>query len=146
MSDSNDLQRNKELVGRCIEEIWNGGRTERIPAFIHPSFRRHHPRNADFDVYGQRGFSVWVSEVRSALPDIHLAVELQFAEEDRVMLHLRGTGTHQGELYGLAASGKALDFTVTGLVRLADELIAECWIIPDELGVRQQLGDIPSFG
>jgi predicted ester cyclase len=143
MSNGNDMERNKEVVRRSIEEVWNGGRAELIPEMVHSSFRRHHERNPDLDAYGQEGFAAWVSAVRSALPDVHLEVDLLFAENDRVMLHLRGTGTNRGELCGLPASGTQIRFTLTGVVRIADGKIAECWAIPDELGIRQQLGAIP---
>ena len=146
MSNGSDIERNKQLVRRCIQQVWNDGRAELIAELIHPRFRRHHERNPDFDAYGQEGFSVWVETVRTALPDLHLALELLFAEADRVMVHLRGTGTHEGDLYGLAASGTTLHFTATGVVRVAEGRIAECWAIPDELGIRQQLGAIPPLG
>jgi steroid delta-isomerase-like uncharacterized protein len=146
MSNSNDTERNKALVRRCVEEIWNGGRTELIPELVQPYFRWHQERNVDRDVYGQEGFSTWVSKVRSGLPDLHLAVELMFAQADRVVLHLRGTGTHRGEFCGLPASGTALHFTVTAVVRVAEGKMAECWAIPDELGVRQQLGVVQPLG
>jgi len=146
MSNGNDTGRNKELVRRCVEEVWNGSRTEVIAEIMHPSFRRHHERNPDFDSYGQDGCEAWVKAARAALPDLHLAVELLFAEDDRVMLHLLGTGTHRGDLYGLPASGTPLRFTVTAVVRLAEGKIAECWAIPDELGIRQQLGAVPPLG
>jgi steroid delta-isomerase-like uncharacterized protein len=146
MSNGNEIGRNKELVRRWVEEVWNGGQTEVIAEIIHSNFRRHHERNPDFDSYGQDGCVAWMESVRSALPDLHLAVELLFAEDDRVMLHLLGTGTHHGDLYGLPASGTMLRFTVTAVLRLAGGNIVECWAIPDELGIRQQLGAVPPLG
>jgi predicted ester cyclase len=143
MSNGNDIGRNKELVRGCIEEVWNGGRAELIREMVHPGFRRHHERNPDLDAYGQEGFAAWVKTVRGALPDLHLAVDFLFGEDDRVMLHLRGTGTHRGELYGLPPSGTTLQFTVTGVVRIVEGKVAECWAIPDELGIRQQLSLVP---
>ncbi|WP_133511002.1 ester cyclase [Candidatus Thiosymbion oneisti] len=146
MSNEKGLEDNKELVRRCVQEVWNGGREEVIGELIHPNFRRHHPRNSDFDTYGQDGCTAWVNRVRSALPDLHLAVEHLFAEGDRVVLHLLGTGTQRGPLYGVSASGTALRFTVTGVVRVAEGKIAEGWAIPDELGIRQQLGLVAPLG
>lgn len=146
MNNSNDIGRNKDLVRRCVEQVWNGGRAELIPNLVHPSFRRHHERDPDRDVYGQEGFSAWVDGVRTALPDLSLAILLLFAENDRVMWHLRGTATHRGELGGVPATGTMLNFTVTGVARIAEGKIAECWMIPDTLGIGQQLGVIPSLG
>ena len=146
MVNGNETERNRALMERCVEEIWSGGKTELIPELVQPDFRWHHERNADFDVYGQEDLATWISKVRSGLPDLRLAIELMFAEGDRVVLHLRGTGTHRGELCGIPASGTALHFTVTAVVRVAEGQVAECWAIPDELGIRQQLGVVQEFG
>lgn len=85
-----------------------------------------------------------VGRVRTALPDLQLAVERLFGEGDRVMMHLRGTGTHRGPLYGAPASGTALRFTVTGVVRLAEDKIAERWFNSDSISIVRQLGLAPS--
>lgn len=146
MSNDKGIEDNKELVRRCVEDVWEGGRMELIADMVHPTFRHHHERNPDLDSYGQEGFAAWVNGVRSALPDLHIAVELLFAEGNRVMLHLLGSGTHRGQLFGVPASGTRLRFTVTGVVRVAEGKIAECWAIPDELGIRQQLGVVPPLG
>jgi hypothetical protein len=57
VSDASALDRNKDLVRRCVEEIWNRGETFVIAELVHPSFRRHHERNQDQDTHGVEGFT-----------------------------------------------------------------------------------------
>lgn len=146
MNEISALDRNKAVVSRCIEEVWNRGEMPVIGEVVHPDFRRHHERNQDQDVHGIDGFTAWVSEVRRAMPDLKVNIVLMFAENDRVMTHLQFTGTHRGELKGVAGTNAALSFTMTVIVRLAEDKICECWAIADTLGILQRLGAVASLG
>jgi predicted ester cyclase len=55
---------------------------------------------------GRAGFQEIVTAYRNAFPDINLTIEEQIAEGDKVVTRTRGTGTHRGELFGTAATGK----------------------------------------
>jgi steroid delta-isomerase-like uncharacterized protein len=146
MNEANTLDRNKAIVRRCIDEVWNRGETAAIGDLVHASFRRHHERNQDQDIHGVDGFAAWVDSLRSAVPDLNVAIVLMIAEDDRVMVHLQCNGTHRGELKGVAASDASLSFTTTAIVRLADGKICECWAIADTLGILQGLGAVAPLG
>jgi steroid delta-isomerase-like uncharacterized protein len=137
---------NKGILQRCFDDIWNSGKMDVVAEIVHPNFIRHHERNQDADVHGLEGFRTWVSRVRQALPDLQLTVERMFGESDRVMAHVRGRGTHKGDLKGAPATGSEIEWTATTFVRLADGKIIECWAIADTLGILQRLGQIPPLG
>jgi len=139
-------EENKKIVRRCVEQLWNEGKTELIAELIHPNFIRHHERNQDEDIHGIEGFRVWLTQTRQALSNLQLTIEKIFAENDRVMLYLRGRGMHKGELKGVAATDTELTWTATTLLRMADGKIAECWLIVDTLGILQRLGVIAAIG
>lgn len=141
MSDGNDIERNKSIVLRCIEEVWNQGKLEAIPDVIHPAFRLHHQRNQDDDIYGVEGFATWVRNTRAMMPDLTLSAGLTLAESDRVMVHIDAEGTHRSMPTGVGSESR-LVFTVTGLARLVEGKIAECLVIADTLAILQQLGEI----
>jgi hypothetical protein len=61
------------------------------------------------------------------------------AKGDRVWITFTVTGTHTGELYGFAPTGRTLSFLEFGVYRLADGKIAEAYYFGDELGVIDQL-------
>ena len=143
MSNNLSLDSNKSVVLRCIEELWNGGQVEFIDELVHPNLIRHHERDQDADLRGRNGIRTWLETVRAALPDIKLEVEQSFGENDRVMVHVRGHGTHRGTLKGIPATGTTVTFTATSLLRIADGMIAECWFIADTLGILRQLGAVP---
>ena len=68
------------------------------------------------------------------------------AENDRVMLHLRITGTHRGSFYGVPATGRTVEFTATEIVRLREGRIAEIWEVSDQLGLLQRVGAVAPAG
>lgn len=80
----------------------------------------------------------------SAFPDMHLTVEDQIAEGDRVVTRWTMHGTHQGELMGIPPTGKAVTISGTSIDRLAGGKVAEHWAEFDLLGLMQQLGVIPT--
>jgi predicted ester cyclase len=146
MTNSDDLARNKAVVRRFIDEVCIAGRNELIPELFDPEFRLHHERNRDYDRGGLDGARSWVAETRAAFPDQQAQIERMLAENDRVMLHLRITGTHRGSVYGVQATGRTVEFTATEIVRLREGRIAEIWAVSDQLGLLQRVGAVAPAG
>ena len=94
--------------------------------------------------HGREHFKEFARMYRSAFPDIHIEVEDQIVEGDRVATRWRGTGTHEGELMGISPTGNRVTVVGTTIERIADGQIAETWDNYDALGMMQQLGAIPS--
>jgi steroid delta-isomerase-like uncharacterized protein len=110
-----------------------------------------HPHAARHDHRHHLGYGAHPSErqrmvatIRAAIPDIHITIEDQIAEGDRVATRWTLTGTHQGTLMGVPATGK--QGTVTGLdiSHLANGQVVEDWSEWDRLGFLRQLGLMPS--
>jgi predicted ester cyclase len=57
-----------------------------------------------------------------------------------------GSGTHQGELMGVAPTGNQVTITGITINRLFSVKIAESWSNYDALGMLQQIGAAPSPG
>jgi steroid delta-isomerase-like uncharacterized protein len=88
-----------------------------------------------------------VTRLRTAFPDLHVTVEDQVAEGDKVSTRRTWHGTHLGALETVIGrippSGKRVAWTGINLVRFANGKIVEDWISRDDLGLLQQLGVIP---
>lgn len=80
--------------------------------------------------------------IHEAFPDFDVTVEDLVAEDDRVAMRLTIRGTHEGEMMGIAPTGRAVEFQNTIFHRMTDGMIAERWVQPDVLGLLQQLGAI----
>lgn len=141
MTDATLLERNKDLLRRFVDEVWNGGHLDRIPDLVGSNFRCHHPRNRDADIYGVSDLEAQVEMAREAIADLHMSTLLLLADGDRVMAYVAVTGTSSGSTSGSSA-GRSVSFTATAVLRLAEGRIAESWVIFDTLGLLGQLGMI----
>jgi steroid delta-isomerase-like uncharacterized protein len=79
-----------------------------------------------------------------AFPDGRLTVNDQIGEGEKVAVRWKFTGTHKGELMGLAPTGKQVSMTGISIIRIANGKIAEAWEEWDNLGMMQQLGLVPT--
>ena len=80
---------------------------------------------------------------RSAFPDLRFTIEDMIAEGDKVATCWRAAGTHQGELMGIAPTGKRVEVIGMIVSRFAGGKIVEDLEVMDTLGLLQQLGAIP---
>jgi predicted ester cyclase len=78
-----------------------------------------------------------------AFPDGRLTMEDQVTEGDKVVVRWSFTGTHKGELMGIAPTGKRIAMTGMSIMRLVGGKIVEAWEEWDNLGMMQQLGVVP---
>ena len=93
---------------------------------------------------GIEGVKQMVRIFQIAFPDMGGAVEDVVAEGDKVVVRFSGTGTHQGEFFGIPPTGKPIKSTGINIFRIEDGKIVEHWNNADDLGVMQQLGVFPS--
>jgi steroid delta-isomerase-like uncharacterized protein len=83
--------------------------------------------------------------LRSAFPDLHFEIQELVTSEDKVVVRWTATGTHQGQLLGIAPTGKSITVMGTSFYRLAgNQLVDECTVW-DTMGMMQQLGVIPTL-
>ena len=83
-----------------------------------------------------RWLTGWVSDLRF---DHHEVI----AEDDRVVVVLTMTGTHDGTIHGLPPTGKRFQQHQFHLFRMRDGQIVEHSALRDDLGLLQQLGALP---
>jgi predicted ester cyclase len=104
-------EENKATVRRLMDEVWNQGNLDAIDEGLAPDFVNHDaPPGLPSD---REGFKQLAVMYKAAFPDMHLHVEDQLAEGDMVVSRWSAHGTHQGELMGIAPTGK--EVTVTGI-------------------------------
>jgi steroid delta-isomerase-like uncharacterized protein len=132
---------NKAVAPRSIEGIWNKGDLGVVQELLASGYV-HHVAGAE-TVQSSEGMGQFVTAFRSAFPDLTFTIEDQIAEEDKVLTCWTGRGTHQGELQGIAPTGKQITITGMTLERIVNGKVMEGWAEFDALGMMQQLGVIP---
>jgi steroid delta-isomerase-like uncharacterized protein len=139
------IEQNKAISRRFFEEMVNTqqlGVADEIFAADHT----YHDPSSPMIGPGPEGMKQLISMYIAAYPDLHHALEDQIAEGDRVVTRWIGTGTHQGDLLGMAPTGKSAKVMGIWIHRLADGKIVESWNVWDTLTMLQQLGVIPALG
>lgn len=84
-----------------------------------------------------------VAFFEAAFPRYELFADDMIAEGDKVTVRARFQGVHQGDLQGIAPTGKAVTLPFIIIYRITDGLIAEHWMAVDQLDLMKQLGVIP---
>ena len=133
-------EQNTEAVRACFEQA-SRGNFAALGAILTPDFVLHSPD----EVRGADGLSSMVERYRSALPDLELTIDHQFAAGDYVASRFTIRGTHDGDLMGVPASGRAVEFTGITISRCRDGLIAEEWELTDTVGLLGQVGALPAM-
>jgi predicted ester cyclase len=90
---------------------------------------------------GREGVKRFFSMFRDAFPDVTVQIDELFSEGDRVAVATTFTGTHEGELMGMAPTGKRVSVTGIDLVRVAGGAIVEHRGLTDIAGLMRQLSD-----
>jgi len=83
------------------------------------------------------------AQVRFSAP---VTVDDIVAEGEKVVVRGHITGTHQGELMGIPATGKRATIQFIDINRIANGKIVERWAAQDDMGFLQQLGLIRAPG
>ena len=137
------MDANKKTSTRIIEEIFGGGNYDLADALVGSDAVGHDPALPE-PVKGPEGLKEAARGYRAAFPDLKLTVDIAIAEGEFVTVRWTARGTHKGDLFGIAPTGKQA--TVTGITidRHAGGKIAESWTNWDTLGLLQQLGAVPS--
>lgn len=106
---------------------------------ISPDCEAYSPQNPDEPV-GFEAARKGVTAARNAFPDLTRTAEDMVAEEDKVVVRSRVTGTHQGEFQGIPPTGKKVEFYAMTVYGIEDGKIAYEWTMTDSLGLMRQLG------
>ena len=95
-------------------------------------------------VQGRASFVEYVRFVRRAFPDFHNTIEELIAQGDKVVARLTYSGTHQGELFGISATGRRVTYAGMATFRIVDGQIEEGWVLGDTRGLIEQLQGPPA--
>ena len=135
---------NKATVRRLVEEIQNRHELARMDAFFTPNFINHlEAPDLSSEHNTVERAKIAFRELFTAFPDLHVTIQDQVAEGDKVVTHKLFQGTHQGAFMGVAPTGKPIAFAVIDILRLDNGKVVEHWAIQDRLALMQQLGILP---
>jgi steroid delta-isomerase-like uncharacterized protein len=136
------LEDNKALVRYLFDAIWNQGNTTLVDQCVSPDWIAYGnlPRQ---EMPGLEGVRRFITTYRTAFPDMHLTIEDQVAEGEKVVTRWTARAIHSGPLMSIPPTGRQVTVSGIGIHRIVDGKILEQWGVDDTLGMLQQLGVIP---
>jgi steroid delta-isomerase-like uncharacterized protein len=126
-----------DLVRRLHAALLDARDPAVVDAFFADDFVSHN--NPPGFPPGVDGVKQFFSMFRDAFPDVSVVIDELVADGDRVAVATTFTGTHQGELMGMAPTGKRVSVTGIDIVRVAGGRIVEHRGLTDIVGLMRQL-------
>jgi steroid delta-isomerase-like uncharacterized protein len=134
-----NLQNNKAIVRRYVDEVQNGHSIEALESIYSRNFIDH-MNSFDGLFQGIEGLKMGYVEMLKAFPDFRVIIHDQIAEGDKVVTYKTVMGTHREEFRGIPATGKKVEYQSIYIFRIENNKISEYWGLQDELKLMQQLG------
>jgi len=132
-------EQNKALVRRFYDEVYLGRNSAATDGYVSDNYIEH-LRMPPGLPSGIEGIKILQVAFFAAFPDLQLTITWMVAEDDMVVAHYTATGTHQGEMAGIAPTGKRVSFTGMDGIRIVDGKFVEHWGNMDEMALMGQLG------
>jgi steroid delta-isomerase-like uncharacterized protein len=127
----------REVVDRFWGKVWLHADVEGASA--------HVMDDVVFHLFGSSatGVEAWKESANvyfAAFPDFRASIDFIIVEGEMLTARWTASGTHQGELRGVAPTGRQIEISGAAIFRVHRGKIAEIWSQPDQLGMLQQLG------
>lgn len=137
-------QGNKSIVQEFYDQ-WNSGAID-FEGLVHPDIANQQPDREPET--GLDRFRQAIKRVMGAVPDSKWTTLRLIAEEDFVVCHNSWSGTYQGKVFRGIPTSQGARFCVeqVHIYRIADNRIAEHWVVRDDLGMMLQTGAISTSG
>jgi predicted ester cyclase len=128
---------NAELIRRFHAALLEARDPAVVDEFFAAEFVSHN--NPPGFPPGRDGVKAFFAMFRDAFPDVTVAIDELVVDGDRVAVATTFTGTHEGELMGVAPTGRRVSVTGIDIVRIAAGRIVEHRGLTDVVGLMRQL-------
>jgi steroid delta-isomerase-like uncharacterized protein len=128
----------RRLVERFYGEVWNRADEAVAHEILHPDF--------DFRAslgpsrHGPDGFIDYMRAIHRALGSYICTIEDLIEQDARAAARMRFTGIHRDTFFGVAATGKPIQWAGAAFFTSDRRQITRLWVLGDIDAVKQQLG------
>lgn len=92
---------------------------------------------------GPEGLKPIIEDFIRAMPDVQITIHDVIQVPGRLAVRAEITGTHQGPLFGIAATGRRLSIPIHEFHELRGDRIQRTWHLEDWFGAFRQMGRFP---
>jgi predicted ester cyclase len=138
MSHSTAEEPAKEIVRRNTEQVQGRGDFDMFDTLFADDFIDHTPQPGTAP--DKEGVRALYHRLRGAFPDFRPEIHWQTVDGDVVTTFKTYHGTHQGEIFGIAPTGRVIQFETVDAMRVRDGRIVEHWGVANLFSLVHQLG------
>lgn len=135
MGDSEGVT-SKEIVRRALIGLLVEGDLSLLDELIAKDFVGHGDLG---DVTGREAIEHYVNLLRKAFSKTEFQIDDMVAEGDKVAVRWTLRGLHNGEILGVAPTGRNVFLQGMSIMRVRDGQIAERWNVTNQLALMNQL-------
>lgn len=135
------VRENERVVTRLATDVWSKGDHDALNEIVASDVIAKIPGVPE--LRGREAYWETVQSYRSAFPDFTVTVAELITADGTVVAEYSVRGTHEGELMGIAPTGKEFEMPGIVIFRVEDGKIVEERNVGDMLGMLQQLGAVP---
>ena len=129
---------------RQVYEAINAHDSGRAEALLHPEFTHAGP-GGEVDVRGPHGMAAFIEGYLTAFPDLNDGVRhLHVAGDNIVVTEVLVEGTHNGDLMGIAPTGRRIALPACNVWEVRDGKVFSEREYYDPSIMMQQLGVVPA--
>jgi len=130
-----------ELARDYVRVVFNGHQPDRAGDYCTDDVVWH--GNSLGEVSGVENLTALLTAFLGALPDLVAEEQDVIASDDLVVVRLIVTATHRGDLLGIPATGRRVQWNAIDIYRVTDDgKISEEWAADDMAAFGSQLGAI----
>jgi steroid delta-isomerase-like uncharacterized protein len=127
----------RRLVERFYDDAWNRGDEETAREILHHAFRFR--GSLGTEASDIEGYLAYLRMVRAALPGFTCTIKDLIEGGQRIAARMLFSGTHRGEVLGVAGSGREVSWEGAAFFTIADGRIVELWVLGDLDALKRQL-------
>ena len=126
---------------RIIDNAFNQGDLAALDDLLSVDGIEHHDQHRTTP--SKNGLKGVVAMFRGGFADLHVTVDDEIREGDKVATHFTIRGTHTGLFLGNPPTGKRVAVPGILFARNENGRMKESWTVVDNMGMMQQLGLVP---
>jgi predicted ester cyclase len=129
---------NKRVVLAFMQDVLDGHHGDHAARYLTPDMSWH--AGTVGTVTGRDNVAGLMTTVVTSIPDLHTEVKDIFGQRDEIVVRLVVTGTQEGPLLGIPASGRPVQWDAIDLYHLQGGKISEEWAGEDFVAILNDTG------
>jgi steroid delta-isomerase-like uncharacterized protein len=133
------MEKKRIVIERYFNQLFNQGNVALVTELLHPDYVNGSPGSPNLP-RDREGVAIVVKALRAAFPDLKYEIEDMVIGADAVAVRATLRGTHRGDFFGIAPTGKSIEVSQITIEHFKDGKIVAHHRVTDELTLQRQLG------